>query len=82
MSYELENSNMSTTVEQITLTSPDISCGHCVATVQEVVGSLAGVKTVAADATTKHVDVTFDPSQVSQAEIAAALDDAGYPAQQ
>lgn len=73
---------MSSTIEQVTLTSPDISCGHCVATVQEVVGGLAGVKSVKADAETKHVDVTFDPSQVSRADIAEALDDAGYPAQQ
>lgn len=72
---------MSTTLEHITVTAPDISCGHCVATVQEVVSDLAGVSTVTANADTKQVDVTFDPGQVSVAEIESAMDDAGYPVQ-
>ncbi len=72
---------MSSTIEQITLTAPDISCGHCVATVQGAVGSLPGVSAVTADATTKEVDVTFDPGRVSVAQIAAAMDEAGYPTQ-
>ena len=72
---------MSTTLEQITVTAPDISCNHCVATVQEVVSDLAGVSAVNANADTKRVEVTFDPSQVSVAEIESAMDDAGYPVQ-
>jgi copper ion binding protein len=70
---------MSSTSEQVTLTSPDISCGHCVATVKEAIGGLAGVVRVEADATTKRVDVAFDPERVSLAQIEAALDEAGYP---
>jgi copper chaperone len=73
---------MSSTIERITLTAPDISCGHCVATVQETVGDLPGVSAVTADAETKKVDVTFDPGRVTVAEITAALDDVGYPVQQ
>ncbi len=72
---------MGNTIERVTLTAPDISCGHCVATVREAVGGLAGVERVEADATTKRVDVAFDPSRVSLAQIEAALDDAGYPVQ-
>ena len=72
---------MSTTLERITVIAPDISCGHCVATVQEAVGDLAGINTVTANADTKRVEVTFDPSLVSVAEIEAAMDDAGYPVQ-
>jgi copper chaperone CopZ len=53
-----------------------------VATVQETVGDLPGVSAVTADATTKQVDITFDPSQVSVTDIADALDDVGYPIQQ
>ena len=72
---------MSTTIEQATLTAPDISCGHCVATVKEAVGSLAGVSNVDADADTKRVRVSYDPSQISLDQITSTLSDAGYPAQ-
>ncbi len=72
---------MSSVIEQATLTAPDISCGHCVATVNEAVGALDGVQRVEADATTKRVAVTFDPSRVSLAGIEVALNDAGYPVQ-
>ena len=67
--------------EMITLTAPDISCGHCVATVQTAVGALDGVEGVQADADTKRVEVSFDPARVSRPRIEAALDEAGYPAQ-
>jgi copper chaperone len=70
---------MSAGLEQVTLVSPDISCGHCVATVQQAVGALGGVQHVQADADTKRVAVAFDPTQVSLPQIEAALDEAGYP---
>ena len=70
---------MSSTIEQMTLTAPDISCGHCVATVEKAVGALDGVQRVEADAATKRVAVTFDPSRLSPARIEAALDEAGSP---
>lgn len=72
---------MSSTLEQATLTAPDISCGHCVATVKEAVGGLAGVARVDANADTQRVEVTFDPNRVTLAQIEAALDEAGYPVQ-
>ena len=74
-----EDTNVSSTMEQATLMAPDISCGHCVATVTEAVGALAGVAQVEADAATKRVDVAFDPNHVSLEQIEAALDEAGYP---
>ncbi len=70
---------MSAALEEVTLTAPDISCGHCVMTVREAVGQLPGVDRVSADSDTKRIDVAFDPARVSLAQIEAALDDAGYP---
>lgn len=70
---------MSVTIEQATLTAPTISCDHCVATVKEAVGELAGVSSVKASADTQQVDVAFDPNRVSLAQIEAALAEAGYP---
>jgi copper chaperone len=76
---KLGGNDMSATLERVTLTAPDISCGHCVATVKGAVGALAGVQTVEASEATKQVVVDFDPSRVTLAQIEAALDDAGYP---
>jgi len=70
---------MASMVEHVTLTAPDISCGHCVATIKEEVGILPGVARVEADPASKHVDIDFDPGRVSLAQIEAVLDEAGYP---
>lgn len=72
---------MSSAIEQATLTAPDISCEHCVATVKQAVGALDGVQRVDANAETKQVDVAFDPNRVTLGTIESALDEAGYPVQ-
>ena len=43
-----------------TFSVPNISCGHCVMTIERELGELAGVKGVAADADTKTVTVEWD----------------------
>jgi copper chaperone len=72
---------MSSTIERATLTAPDISCGHCVATINKAVGAIDGVRTVSADERTKQVRVEFEPGKVSLAKIEAVLDEEGYPVQ-
>ncbi|HEV2072204.1 MAG TPA: cation transporter [Thermomicrobiales bacterium] len=67
--------------EQVTLQAPDISCGHCVSSVQNRLGSLEGIRSVTASAETKLVNVEFDPTQISLDRIEAELDDEGYPVQ-
>jgi copper ion binding protein len=67
-------------MEAITLNAPDISCGHCVATVEKAVGSLEGVEAVTADVDSKDVNVTYDASKTGVSEITATLEEAGYPA--
>lgn len=64
------------------LQAPDISCGHCVKSVQTAVSELSGVESVQASAETKIVDVTFDTDVVNLDQIQAALAEAGYPAMQ
>ena len=70
---------MSSTLEDVRLTAPDVSCGHCVATIKGMLSTLPGVARVEANPDTKRVDVSFDPNRVSLNQIAAALDEAGYP---
>lgn len=70
---------MSGTIEKATLTAPDISCGHCVATINRVLGELDGVSHVETSEATKRVEVEFDPNRVSLERIEAVLDEEGYP---
>lgn len=67
-------------METITLNAPDISCGHCVATVEQEVGKIDGVESVNANADSKDVNVTYDASQTSLSAITEVLEEAGYPA--
>lgn len=70
---------MSANVEQIVVTTPDMSCEHCVASIESNVRELAGVQSVKADLSTQKVTIAFDPSRVDRAKIESTLDDAGYP---
>ena len=57
---------------------PNISCGHCVHTIQSEVSLLDGVKTVKADVTTKAVEIVFD-APASEAQITRLLVEINYP---
>ena len=72
---------MSTSVptQRESLVAPDITCGHCVASVQGALSELDGVQSVQASEETKQIDVDFVPSQVSLDKIKAVLDEEGYP---
>jgi len=70
---------MATATEHITLTAPDISCGHCVNAIQNRLGGLDGVSNVTASAETKQVEINFDPAKINLDTIKHELDDEGYP---
>ncbi|MGH2548620.1 MAG: heavy-metal-associated domain-containing protein [Thermomicrobiales bacterium] len=67
--------------QTVTLSAPDISCGHCVATVQGVAGKQPGVVSAVANADTQLVTLVIDPQVASLDTIKSALAEAGYPAQ-
>jgi copper ion binding protein len=54
-----------------------MTCGHCVTAVKEEVGAIADVTDVAVDLATGRVTVAGD-REVTRAEMAAAIDEAGY----
>jgi copper chaperone len=66
------------TTQEIVLSVPDVSCEHCVNTINGALGVLPGVDIVTTDLPTKTVAVRYDSSQVSLDKIEAVLDDAGY----
>lgn len=61
------------------LNLPDVSCEHCVKTVNEAIGNLPSVQNVQVDLQTKRVRFTYSPHDVEMKTIERALDDAGYP---
>jgi copper chaperone len=61
-----------------TFAVPNISCGHCVMTIKNEVGDLAGVSTVTASAETKQVTVEWgEPATWEQ--IRGLLVEINYP---
>lgn len=57
---------------------PNISCGHCVHTIQTELADLPGVKSVKADAGSKIVDVVFE-SPATDENIKQLLAEINYP---
>lgn len=66
------------TIQDITLSVPDVSCEHCVKTIDGALGVLPGVEAVSTDIPTKTVHLRYDGMQLSLEKIEEVLDDAGY----
>lgn len=66
-------------MEEVTLTAPDISCDHCIATIRKAVSKLAGVQFVGGNPQTKQVTIRYDPSVVELTAIEKAMEEEGYP---
>ena len=63
----------------VTLNVPNISCGHCVHTIQTEIGDVEGVKDVQASADTKQVVIRYaDPASLQS--IKDTLVEINYPA--
>lgn len=63
----------------IKLSVPNISCGHCVNTIQNEVSELEGIQSVKADSGTRAVEVIFD-APATEEKIKALLAEINYPA--
>lgn len=64
----------------ITYFVPNISCKHCVHTIQTELSDVAGVSSVNADLPTRQVTVQFDNPATSE-KIEKTLEEINYPAQ-
>ncbi|HET6680597.1 MAG TPA: heavy-metal-associated domain-containing protein [Gemmatimonadaceae bacterium] len=66
-------------MERLSLTIEGMSCGHCVAAVDQ---ALRGLESVRIESLTiGAATLEFDPSRVSRADVLDAVDDAGYRAE-
>lgn len=61
------------------LNIPNISCGHCVATIENELKSLSGVHKVSGNPDTKQVDIQWEAPATIEI-IKKALEDINYPA--
>jgi copper chaperone len=67
-----------TASREVTLSVPDVSCEHCVKTIDGALGALPGVAAVKVDLASKTVSLRYEPAQVTLERIEETLDDAGY----
>ena len=65
-------------MKKITLSVPDISCGHCKASIEGAVASLDGVARAEVSVNDRTVEVAYDPAQLDLAAIVSAIDDQGF----
>jgi copper chaperone len=66
-------------VEEVTLTAPDISCDHCIATIRKALSKLAGVQFLSGNPQAKQVTIRYDPAMVDMTAIEKAMEEEGYP---
>lgn len=57
---------------------PNISCGHCVHTIQMEVSEVAGVQSVKADQDSRVVEITFN-APATEDSIKALMAEINYP---
>jgi copper chaperone CopZ len=64
-----------------TLSIPNISCGHCVKTIERELGGIHGVTKVSGDAGSKEILVAWEAPATLE-KIKAALKEINYPAEE
>ena len=62
----------------VTLSVPDISCGHCKTSIEGAVEPMDGVASAAVAIDDRTVDITYDGDTVDLESIIAAIEEQGY----
>jgi len=63
---------------QVTISVPDISCGHCKSSIEGAVNPLDGVETAVVAIDDRNVAIEYDGSDATMESIVAAIDEQGY----
>jgi copper chaperone len=64
---------------QTTLKAEDISCDHCIASIEKAVTKLPSLRFLGGDPAEKEVTVEYDPAVLDIGAIEAAMEEEGYP---
>ncbi len=65
-------------MKTVTYSVPDISCMHCVHTIQMELADVQGVQSVKADQASKMVEIVFD-APADEDKLKALLAEINYP---
>jgi copper chaperone len=65
-------------MSDITLSVPDIHCGHCKTSIEGAVGAVEGVASVEVAIEEHSVDVAYDGGERTFQQIVAAIEAQGY----
>lgn len=65
--------------ESKTVSVPNISCGHCVSTIEREVSEVRGVRSVEADQASRRVTVSWDPETSDWVVIEEKMREIAYP---
>ncbi len=63
---------------QITLSVPDISCGHCKMSIEGAIQPLDGVESALVSIDDRNVAISYDDSSIDIDTFIAAIDEQGY----
>ena len=66
-------------MSEVTLEAPDISCDHCIGTIEKAVSKLESVRFISGDPDTQTVKIEYDPAAVEIEKIQSAMEEEGYP---
>jgi len=66
-------------MEQITLEAPDISCEHCIMSIEKAISKLEGVRCLSGDPAGRVVTLEYDPTVMDLSTIEGTLEEEGYP---
>jgi len=66
-------------MEKLTLSIPNISCGHCVMTIQRELAEIEGIKSIEGNVEAKEITVEWGPPATIE-RIRSALQEINYPA--
>lgn len=57
---------------------PEVSCGHCKASIETALEPLAGVRRAEVDVDSKLVEVDFDDTVIDRSGVVRAIEASGY----
>lgn len=80
MTFSKQNNSKQPTMSTLHYTSQSIECQGCARSVTAALKSLAGVTDVSVEVEAKRVSVEFDEGAVTESQILAASEEAGFPA--
>ena len=62
-----------------TVSVPNITCGHCVMTIEREVAEVAGVSAVKAEKETRQVTISWDPDTTDWVVIENTMKEINFP---